>query len=334
MSGDVAIALHRGAALDGDKRPAWPYLKGTLDEARGIATLWPSSERVALLEGDAATSAALCRELARAGHVHLATHGFFADPKFRSAFQQDVAGERLTAGGVEMAGDRSTVTGRNPLILSGIVLAGANLPRQTNADGIPIGDDGILTAEEVAELDLGNTELVVLSACETGLGDVAGGEGVFGLQRAFALAGTRTTIASLWKVDDAATQKLMTRFYENLRQKKLPKLEALRQAQLSVLYDLPESSVSRGAEVVRENRANAATVRADPRLWAAWVLSGDPGDLSQIAPVVAPATGTTPSAETRSAFYLVAIAVAGLLLVGVAALVWKRRRSPRQEATA
>src|SRR5439155_3692898 len=95
-------------------------------------------------------------------------------------------------------------------------------------------DRGILTAEEVAGLDLRGTELVVLSACDTGLGKEAGGEGVLGLQRAFQGAGARALAASLWKVDDAATSVLMEEFYANLWRKKLPRLEALRQAQRAV----------------------------------------------------------------------------------------------------
>jgi CHAT domain-containing protein len=187
-----------------------------------------------------------------------------------------------------LTGQQATVTGRNPLILSGIVLAGANRPPQTDAWGAPAGDDGILTAEEVAELELSGAELVVLSACETGLGDVAGGEGVFGLQRAFGLAGARAVIASLWKVDDAATLLLMEEFYANLWQKKLPKLEALRQAQLTVLRNpdqidqrrqqLDQELARRGLKLDQiKALPNGGKIqgRSHPALWAAFVLSGD-----------------------------------------------------------
>src|SRR5205814_7954974 len=99
----------------------------------------------------------------------------------------------------------------------------------------PGQSDGILTALEVAEFDLTKVELAVLSACETGLGKVAAGEGILGLQRAFQVAGAKSVVASLWSVDDEATRKLMERFYENHWQKKMPRQEALRQAQLAML---------------------------------------------------------------------------------------------------
>ena len=117
------------------------------------------------------------------------------------------------------------MAGRNPLVLSGIVLAGANLAREKDAWGIPRGDGGILTAEAIAALPLERLELAVLSACDTGLGDVAGGEGVFGLQRAFHLAGARNVVASLWKVSDRATAVLMAHFYRNLWVQHLSPLE-------------------------------------------------------------------------------------------------------------
>src|SRR5207237_1170835 len=131
-------------------------------------------------------------------------------------------------------------------------------------------DDGILTALEVAELDLGGVELAVLSACQTGLGEAAGGEGLLGLQRAFQVAGTRAVVASLWSVDDEATRKLMERFYENLWGKKMSKLEALREAQRWMLTE----GLKRG--LVREDILDRpADARTPPYFWAAFVLSGD-----------------------------------------------------------
>ena len=126
-----------------------------------------------------------------------------------------------------------------PLLHSGVALAGAARKTEDAGPGargsLPDREDGILTAEEVQSLDLRGTDLVVLSACETGLGRAEYGQGVMGLQRAFQAAGARAVVASLWKVDDAATTVLMEQFYTNLWSKKLPKLEALRQAQLTVL---------------------------------------------------------------------------------------------------
>lgn len=272
--------------MDDKTRPQWPYLAGSQTELRQVADSWqpsagPSSDP-SILTGTAASVAALGEAMPGSRYIHLATHGFFADEKFRSAFQHDPARDRLAMGGFELMGRRGTATGRNPMVLSGVVLAGANLLQKTNEWGAPVGDDGILTAEEVASLDLRAADLVVLSACDTGLGEKAGGEGVFGLQRAFGLAGARTVVASLWKVDDEATRQLMTEFYRNLWEKKLPKLESLRQAQLSMLHGTVPSSTNRGlgAERERPSADGDHSARIHPRLWAAWVLSGDPGDLS------------------------------------------------------
>ena len=147
---------------------------------------------------------------------------------------------------------------RQPFVVAD--LAGANRPGEAGKD------DGILTALEVAELDLSGVELAVLSACETGLGAVAGGEGVLGLQRAFQVAGARSVVASLWKVDDEATQRLMGRFYDNLWAKKLSKLEALREAQLWMLN-------GGGAHGLKGEAKDGE--RTPPLYWAALILSGD-----------------------------------------------------------
>jgi CHAT domain-containing protein len=153
---------------------------------------------------------------------------------------------------------RREVSGWYPGLLSGLVFAGVNQSAANPATGIVDSGAGVMTAEEVGGLDLKGTELVVLSACETGLGRVAGGEGVLGLQRAFQVAGTRTVVASLWKVDDQVTQTLMKHFYVNLWEKHLPPAQALRQAQLRILHEAPGGF-------------------AQPYYWAGWVLSGDPG---------------------------------------------------------
>lgn len=153
--------------------------------------------------------------------IHLATHGFFytnEEAQKKSYF------ERLNT-------DLGVARPDNSLKRSGLILAGAQLAW----DGQPIPDrveDGILLAEEIAAMDLSGTDLVVLSACETGLGEITS-EGVFGLQRAFKKAGVRTLIMSLWKVDDAATSLMMRTFYEHLLAGK-SKREAFAIAQLAV----------------------------------------------------------------------------------------------------
>ena len=124
----------------------------------------------------------------------------------------------------------------DPLERCGLLFAGANTALSGRSDRLPQGvDDGVLTAKELSVLDFRNTDIVVMSACETGLGDISG-EGVFGLQRAFKMAGVQTIIMSLWKVDDNATQLLMTEFYRNwiLSNGKLFKRAAFRKAQNTV----------------------------------------------------------------------------------------------------
>jgi CHAT domain-containing protein len=189
-------------------------------------------------------------------HLHLATHGFFAPPEVKSALapEDDPTGLKSWEGM-----SRGEVRGFYPGLLSGLVWAGAADPPKDKLSGAEDLGSCLMTAEEVASVDLKGGELAVLSACETGLGATAGGEGVLGLQRAFHQAGCRAVVASLWRVDDAATRALMARFYTNLWERKQPALEALRNAQLSILDD-PEYGD-----------------QGSPHLWAAWVLSGDPG---------------------------------------------------------
>ena len=130
-------------------------------------------------------------------------------------------------------------------------------------------DDGILTALEVSSLDLSKVDTVVLSACETGLGQSAGGEGLLGLQRAFQVAGAKTVVASLWKVPDAATSRLMQRFYENMWDRSCRNSPPCARRKSTCC----ETSGNRGLAV--EGSQPASGEGLPPFYWAAFVLSGD-----------------------------------------------------------
>jgi CHAT domain-containing protein len=197
--------------------------------------------------------------------LHFATHGYFAPKELRSA---SAAASRTEEDDSIGFFGRKDVSGFHPGLLSGLVLAGANRPVDVDHD------DGILTALEVEALDLGSVDLATLSACETGLGETTLGEGLLGLQRAFQTAGARSVVAGLWKVPDRATQALMERFYQNMWQKKLPKLEALREAQLWMIHAGPkQTGLTRGLDAADEPAETANGL--SPYYWAAFVLSGD-----------------------------------------------------------
>ncbi len=283
------------------QRAGFGPLPGTGPEARRARELFHAAfagQPAELLTRAEPTEAAIKRRL-DGGHwrvVHLGTHGFFESPARIAALRAEVRREDPLALALKGAkpGEDTNDFALTPLLRSGVVLAGGGRdPGAAQPDasaGAPAREDGILTAEEVQALDLRGTELVVLSACETGLGTLESGQGVLGLQRAFQAAGARAVVASLWRVDDAATTVLMEQFYTNLWDKKLPKLEALRQAQLAVLND-PGLVTKRRAELAKERGpgeksvklpdggriepSNARATRSDPALWAAFVLSGD-----------------------------------------------------------
>jgi CHAT domain-containing protein len=226
-------------------------------------------------------------------YLHLATHGFFESPARVAALRAGFSSDGFGLAGVGSS-EESASLALAPLLHSGVVLAGAARKTEDLGAGAEGGlsdrEDGILTAEEVKSLDLRGADLVVLSACETGLGKLANGQGVMGLQRAFQAAGARAVVASLWKVDDAATTLLMEQFYTNLWSKKMPRLEALRQAQLTVLNN-PELVKARRSQLAEQRDIDEkpeklpeggrvaptgeSAKRSDPALWAAFVLSGD-----------------------------------------------------------
>jgi CHAT domain-containing protein len=157
--------------------------------------------------------------------MHIATHGYFLKDSDNGGDAFGVSAENAA---------------NNPLLRSGLMLANASKTISgTAGTNLESNDNGILTAYEAMNLDLENTNLIVLSACETGLGDVKNGEGVYGLQRAFLVAGADAMIMSLWKVDDAATQQLMTNFYTNWT-KLGNKQKAFKQAQLQLMAKFKE----------------------------------------------------------------------------------------------
>lgn len=187
--------------------------------------------------------------------LHIATHGFvLPDPKRDS---NEVFLERYFRDAQPGAPLDRLSSLENPLLRSGLALAGANTSLQGYDQALAeVAEDGILTAVDVSNLDLWDTELVVLSACHTGLGSVRVGEGVFGLRRAFVLAGAKTLVMSLWKVPDTQTKELMEMFYRKLLEG-APRAEALRCAQLAI----------------RKHHPN-------PFFWGAFICQGNPDPLS------------------------------------------------------
>lgn len=223
--------------------------------------VFPAAPDVVLKQSDC-TEARFRRQVPQARWLHLATHGFYAP----DLLQLLETGDSKPA----PSGPRRSDIRFHPGLLSGMALCGANIP------GKPDDDDGILSATEVASLNLSNVELAVLSACETARGQVAGGEGVLGLQRAFQVAGARTVVATLWPISDAATRLLMIRFYRNLWERKMPKLEALREAQLWMITGA-RASAQAGQKPTAANPDSdrLPPMLLHPSIWAPFIMSGD-----------------------------------------------------------
>lgn len=199
----------------GDAAPALPGTRVEIDAVAGVLKL--AGYKVSKFTEAAATEANI-KGLKGQSLVHIATHGYFLPDADNGAM--GVSAEHAK---------------NNPLLRSGLILAGAPDPtKEERRADLAGNDNGVLTAYEAMNLNLEGTTLIVLSACETGLGEVKAGEGVYGLQRAFQVAGARTLLMSLWKVDDAATQLLMTSFYGNWT-KTGNKLKAFRQAQAQLM---------------------------------------------------------------------------------------------------
>jgi CHAT domain-containing protein len=222
------MALSRDENLRAAIGKTWTRLAATEAETQVITGMHMEGlgreVRRKILSGTDPSEARLKKELPNYGFLHLATHGFF-----------------------EPAEEESQLPG----LSAGLVCANANLPKKEGED------DGFLTAEEVAHLDLQNCQMVVLSACETALGTVRAGEGLQSLRRAFIIAGADTVVSSLWKVRDTDTSTLMMAFYRNLWIESQGRGPALRNAQL---------------EMLRHYRDSGTDGR--PSSWGAFVLAG------------------------------------------------------------
>lgn len=281
----LAREQNRRSRTRGDQTEQWASLSGFRAELDTVKALhqqrFRSEAAVNILSGAAATEVSFLQQAPKFNTLHLITHGFFAAPTVKSVSQAEIKTDGLTA---STQGADPFFNKWVPGLLSGLVMAGANTPSDDPEDL----NDGILRASDIEASSLQEVDLVVLSACETGLGAVAGGEGLTGLQRAFHIAGARSVIASLWKVEDRSTQELMKRFYTNLWQKNMSKIDALREAQLWMLQN-PEALEAMGINEVRTRggvgnlpkRADSATktgknsARTAPFFWAAFQLSGD-----------------------------------------------------------
>lgn len=242
----AATSAPKAYGRDASVGPRFGALPGAEREVRSIAEKFAEAFGFSarMLEGKASTKSAFIQEARGARFIHVATHGYFASEELRS--WQDEPAERS---GWKSLSVEKTVTGLSPMTLCGLALSGAN----RGAD--PLGRvPGILTAEELAGVDLSRCALAVLSACETNVGIRRAGQGIASLQAALHAAGVKTAITSLWKVDDERTRELMVDFYRRLWVEKKPKAQSLWEAKCAL-------------------RATGAPTRD----WAGWVMTGDPG---------------------------------------------------------
>ena len=229
------VRATRSLVVGGNMRAGVRYLPGTKREVEEIQSiLQPQHVSTSLFSTTVANEEAFkALNGEKRNIIHIATHGFY--------WSEDKAHEQKFFG--------ATTSTIDPLNRSGLLFAGANLALRGHSEDLPADvQDGILTAKEISLMDLREADMVVLSACETAKGEVTG-EGVFGLQRAFKMAGVQTILMSLWPVDDAATQLMMTEFYRHWIGNKEPKREAFAHAQ----------------NIVKKQYA-------DPKYWAAFIL--------------------------------------------------------------
>ena len=234
-------------------------LPGAREEVKAIQKILGSSiESESYLDSEALEEVLKQKSAPRI--LHLATHGFFLNDQEPGNMPVDATERGFNPITMPVKEKGRQVRIENPMLRSGFVLAGAN--RSTDVTDQK-ADDGIVTSEEILGLQLRGTDMVVLSACDTGLGEVKTGEGVFGLRRAFAQAGAKSLIMSLWAVPDKETRELMVEFYKNIMTGKMNRCQALRQAALKEI------------KIVKKRYGHA-----HPFYWGGFVMVGDPGQPS------------------------------------------------------
>ncbi|MBI4748593.1 MAG: CHAT domain-containing protein, partial [Acidobacteria bacterium] len=226
-------------------------LPGGEQEGKLLKSLFPKTQ---LKQGGDATETIL-KQTQQPEILHIATHGYFLEPdQTTQALTQTLENRSLSLGLSDQTVSPEFIRQSSPLLRSMLFFSGANRP-QTPTEA---GDDGILTALEVASLNLWGTKLVVLSACDTGVGEVKRGDGVFGLRRALVLAGSESQMISLWPVSDAGTRELMFKYYRRLKAGE-GRSKALRNAQLDLIKN-PK--------------------RKHPYFWASFIQSGEWANLN------------------------------------------------------
>lgn len=265
INGITHSATYRGAEPDcpefrSIRFEALPATQREVDEVAGIWARARTAGQIERMDGGAASETRFKQSAAKRSVLHLATHGFFlgeecslTDRTYRGIGRVGALPDAAASADALADPTRSSLRPLD-LRLAGLALAGANRRERTLLDQ----DDGILTAEEIAALDLSSTRWAVLSACDTGLGEVTAGEGILGLRRAFQAAGARTVVMSLWPVEDEAARGWMAALYRAHLEGGLGTAEAVRAATRERLQEL--------------RRRNLPTT---PSSWAGFVAAGD-----------------------------------------------------------
>ncbi|BBM86238.1 CHAT domain-containing protein [Candidatus Uabimicrobium amorphum] len=236
----------------------WNELPGAAKETQKIVKTFKDyfSQQVVYLKREHASEANFFTYSPKKRFIHLATHGFFNSPTLKTdGIGNTRKGTQIWVNFGKKTKIESLPAGVNPLLYSGIVMAGANIKGKKS--------DGIITAEELAGFDLRGTELLVLSACETGLGVRMRGQGISGLRLAAQIAGVRAMLVSLWPVDDLGTQKFMQYFYQKLWQEKKSRSQALQETCQKWIEQF------KNAEDINQQKIYTS------RVWAAFILSGE-----------------------------------------------------------